>query len=115
MEVDVGTGREVLCGARVVPGAHELLGAPSLHALQLRFDYFFDRRHLVLSLLHPYFGKTRGAVHPFTGYLAESVPSQVQLFASNGGPPGGTWWLPPATRACSPPDGRVRAGRRRRG
>ena len=31
---------------RVVPGPHELLGAPALDALQLRLDDFFYRRHL---------------------------------------------------------------------
>src|SRR4051794_6865441 len=50
-DVDVVVGRELGRLVRVVAGAHQLVGAPALDALQFGLDYVFYRRHWLLSTL----------------------------------------------------------------
>src|SRR5581483_11004354 len=64
VKVDVDPRGDVRGRGGVVARPHELVGAPALDALELRFDDFFDRSHRHKTLLPPFFGKTNKAVHP---------------------------------------------------
>jgi hypothetical protein len=65
-DVDVVMGRELGRLVRVVAGAHQLVGAPALDALDFSLDYVFYSRHGFFLFFH--FGRNQQVVHPHQGY-----------------------------------------------